>query len=122
MPKIAITVTAEGWNAPVDERFGRAAGFALVELGEGKRSISFIPNSQNRQAAQGAGTQSAETVANAGVEVLLTGHVGPKAFRALKAAGIAIYTGISGDAENALRDYEAGKLIKSTDADVESHW
>jgi len=122
MQKIAISVMKEGWDAPVDERFGRAAGFAIVELEPQGRTLRFLPNTQNRQAAQGAGIQAAETVANSGVTILLTGHVGPKAFRALKAAGIAIFTGIKGSAEDAVNDYAAGRLAEAKDADVEGHW
>ncbi len=122
MLKIVITVTRDDWDAPVDERFGRAAGFAVVELDDGKRNLLYLPNAQNRQAAQGAGIQAAETVANTGAKVLLTGHVGPKAFRALKAAGIVMFTGIKGTVEDALRDYAAGKLAEAKDADVEGHW
>ena len=122
MPKIAITVSAEGWNAAIDERFGRAAGFALLTPSGSGYDISYIPNTQNRQSDQGAGIQAAETVASAGAEILLTGHVGPKAFSTLMAAGIRIYTGISGSAETALKDYEAGRLLKSSGADVKSHW
>jgi predicted Fe-Mo cluster-binding NifX family protein len=40
--------------------------------------------------ARGAGIQAAEHVANSGAEVVLTGYVGPKAFKALQAAGIRV--------------------------------
>ena len=122
MQKIAISVAKEGWNADVDARFGRAAGFAIVVLDGEERSLQYLSNTQNLQAAQGAGIQAAETVANAGVEFLLTGHVGPKAFRALKAAGIVTYTGITGSVEDALREYAAGNLNEAINADVEGHW
>lgn len=122
MQKIAISVAKEGWNADVDARFGRAAGFAIVVLDGEERSLQYLSNTQNLQAAQGAGIQAAETVANAGVEFLLTGHVGPKAFRALKAAGIVTYTGITGSVEDALREYAAGNLNEAKNADVEGHW
>lgn len=122
MTTIAVTVSRDGWDAPVDGRFGRAAGFALIALDGQERRLTFIPNEQNRQAAQGAGIQAAETVAKAGTTVLLTGHVGPKAFRALKAAGIVMHVGVSGTLEDALRDYAAGKLTIAQEADVEGHW
>ncbi len=120
--KIAITAAGEGWDAPVDERFGRAKSFAIVTMDDDERQLHMTPNTQNLHAAQGAGIQAAQTVADQGVTVLLTGHVGPKAYRALAAGKIEIYSGISGNVKSALEDYLAGKLTKTTGADVEGHW
>jgi predicted Fe-Mo cluster-binding NifX family protein len=38
----------------------------------------------------GAGIQAAETVANKGCEIAITGSVGPNAFRTLSAAGVKV--------------------------------
>ena len=57
-----------------------------------------------------------------GASAVLTGHCGPKAFRALTAVGIDIYTGASGTARDALDQLEAGKLERATEADVGGHW
>ena len=43
------------------------------------------------QAAQGAGIQTAERLAGLGVQAVMSGYVGPKAFTALKAAGLDVY-------------------------------
>lgn len=120
--KIAITATKEGLQMPVDERFGRAQGFAIVDGDDPAGSYTYIPNTQNLQAAQGAGIQAAEHVAKTGATVLLTGHVGPKAYRALAAAKIEIYSGIKGTIAQAVEDFKAGKLTKADGADVEGHW
>jgi len=42
-------------------------------------------------AAQGAGIQAARQIANKSVDILLTGNVGPNAFRALEAVSIRVY-------------------------------
>jgi predicted Fe-Mo cluster-binding NifX family protein len=44
----------------------------------------------------GAGIQAAQTVANRGVEAVITGQIGPNAVRVLNSAGIAVYVGASG--------------------------
>jgi len=120
--KLAISATSDGWDAPVDERFGRAKCFAIITIDGDKREIENTSNTQNLQAAQGAGIQAAATVSNSGATILLTGHVGPKAFRALEAGKIEICTGVSGTVKDALEGYLAGNYKISKGADVEGHW
>lgn len=95
-PAIRIAITSEGpaLGDPVDPRFGRAAGFVLVDLPSG--TWSYVDNGSSQGMAQGAGIQAAETLARNGVQVLLTGHVGPKATSALAAAGIRVVEGVEG--------------------------
>ena len=57
-----------------------------------------------------------------GVEAVITGHVGPKAFATLRAGNVTIYTGASGTVAEALKQFEAGALEEAGDADVEGHW
>ncbi len=120
--KIAITAGGSGWDSPVDTRFGRAHTFCIITLHGAKQKIESIPNTKNMHAAQGAGIQAAETVSMAGVETLLTGHVGPKAFRALNAARIDVYCGVQGNVRQALDDFLSDKLAQASGADVEGHW
>jgi len=89
--KIAFTITTSGndLNAPLDSRFGRAPKFLVYDMDT--NTFDVIDNRQNLNAAQGAGIQSAETVARLGASCLVTGHCGPKAFRVLSAAGIKIF-------------------------------
>ena len=121
--KIAITTTGNGWDADVDGRFGRATGFVVVETEgvDGGLWLSYIDNSQDTQAQQGAGIQAAETVVRAGVGAVLTGHVGPKAFRALHAAGVEVFVGTHGTVRQALHDYRDGLLKRAESHDVEGH-
>ena len=85
-----IAVTSEGpaLTDMVDPRFGRAAGFVVVNLATG--ATSYVDNGGSQVMSQGAGIQAAENVAKAGAQVVLSGFVGPKAFTALSAAGIAV--------------------------------
>lgn len=91
-----IAVTSEGPKLTdmVDPRFGRAAGFVVVDLGTG--AVSYIDNGGSQAMAQGAGIQAAENVARAGAGVVLSGFVGPKAFQALSAAGIEVVQNVEG--------------------------
>jgi len=118
--RIAVSAKGADLDSPVDERFGRARGFMLVD-GETWAS-EHIPNTRNLEAAQGAGIQAARLVAGKGAEVVVTGHVGPKAFRTLTAAGIKVVAGASGTVREAVEAFVSGKLRGAESADVESHW
>jgi predicted Fe-Mo cluster-binding NifX family protein len=94
MNRIAVTSEGPSLDDQVDPRFGRAAGFVVVDLET--MDIQYIDNGQSQVMAQGAGIQATELVARAGVGCLLTGYVGPKAFQALSAAGIKVGQNLEG--------------------------
>ncbi len=118
--KIAFSTSGTDLNGQLDSRFGRAPRFLIYHLESD--SFELVDNTQNLNAAQGAGIQSAETVARSGAKVLITGHCGPKAFRVLSAAGIKIFNCNPVTIAEALALYREGKLEESTNADVEGHW
>lgn len=118
--KICVTSQGLDLESQVDPRFGRAAMFLLVDTDTGKFEV--IDNKQNLQAAQGAGIQTAQNVAETGAKAILTGHCGPKAFSVLTAAGIEIFVGVTGSVEQAIEAWKSGKLEKASNADVEAHW
>ena len=118
--KVAVTSQGRELSSPVDPRFGRARFFVVVDTETGEFSVA--DNAQNLNAAQGAGIQAGKNVVELGVTAVITGHVGPKAFATLQAGGIAIYTGASGTVADAVKQFTAGELIRSSGADVEGHW
>jgi predicted Fe-Mo cluster-binding NifX family protein len=118
--KIAFTTDREDLNAKLDSRFGRAAGFLVVDTET--KAHQFIDNQQNLNAAQGAGIQAAQTVLQSGAEAVVTGHCGPKAFRVLTAGGVTVYTSAAQTVVEALDKWADGKLESIEEADVEGHW
>ena len=68
------------------------------------------------------GIQAAESIVNAGAGVLLTGHCGPKAFRALQTAGVKIVLGVEGNVKTVIDKFNNGEYVFADSADVESHW
>jgi predicted Fe-Mo cluster-binding NifX family protein len=61
--------------------------------------------------AQGAGIQAAQIVARAGVDWVLTGFVGPKAFQVLEAAGIKVGQNLEGLTVRAVIDrFKSGSI------------
>jgi predicted Fe-Mo cluster-binding NifX family protein len=118
--KVAFTTSGDSLNAPLDSRFGRAPKFLIYDMDTS--AFEIVDNQQNLNAAQGAGIQSAETVARLGAKSLVTGHCGPKAFRVLTSAGIIIYNTDASTVGAALEAFKAGKLKPAKTADVEGHW
>jgi predicted Fe-Mo cluster-binding NifX family protein len=56
------------------------------------------------------------------VETVATGNVGPKAFRALNAAGIKVLLTKAGTVADAIRMFKAGELQTLDAANVDGHW
>lgn len=120
MNTIAFTTAGQELAAALDPRFGRAANFLIYDTAQ--KSTRIIENRQARSAAQGAGIQAAETIVRAGVDTLVTGHCGPKAFKVLDAAGVKVFNCTAATVDEALQELLAGKLTAAENSDVEGHW
>ncbi len=118
--KVAFTTSGDDLDAPLDQRFGRAPKFLVYDLDSD--AFTVIDNQQSVNAAQGAGIQSAEAVVHSGATSLVTGHCGPKAFRALSAAGVKIFNVDVATVASALAAYQAGELAEASSGDVDGHW
>lgn len=119
--KVAVTSQGQTMDSMVDARFGRAQWFILVDTESGEHEA--MDNKQNLNAAQGAGIQAGQNVVELGAEAVITGNVGPKAFRVLQTAGIKIYLcGSTTTAAEAVEQLKAGDLKEVDQANVEGHW
>jgi len=116
--RIAVTAQGTDLDSAMDPRFGRCRNFVIVDS-DSDKSEAF-PN-ESVMASGGAGTQSAQLLANKGVDAVVTGNVGPNAARALEAAGIKVYAAASGTVRDALQAYKVGKLSAVSGATVDSH-
>ncbi len=118
--KIAISAQGQDMNSELDPRFGRTSGFIIYDTQT--RESSFLANTQNMQAMQGAGIQTAQNVAQAGAEAVITGHVGPKAFAALQSGGIGIYLCQEPTVQAAVKAFMDDRLSPADSADKPGHW
>jgi predicted Fe-Mo cluster-binding NifX family protein len=114
--RIAVSSSGEGLEASVDPRFGRAAAFVVHDTESSETRT--IDNSSGEGAAHGAGVQAAETMSRIGADCIATGHCGPKAFAALSAAGITVYTGASGTVAEAVEAVVHGRLSVASSPDA----
>lgn len=118
--KVAVTSIDGTIEGALDERFGRCRKLVVYEA-ESKAS-SVIDNATNLNLPQGAGIQTAQNIVKAGVQAVISGHVGPKAFQVLSAAGVNIYSASNMSVGEALTRFEEGRIARLSGADVESHW
>ena len=117
--KVIITAMEENLDAPVDPRFGRCKFFLTVNTDT--MEFEVTPN-DNQSAMGGAGIQAAQIIANKGVDVVITGTVGPNAFKTLSAAGLKVYTGAQGSIREAIEQFKQGQLTESVTSTVGSHY
>jgi len=117
--KVAVTSNGGTLDSHVDPRFGRCAWFVLVETEE--MSAEAVEN-LNASLGGGAGIQSAQLVVEKDAGAVLTGNCGPNAYQTLAAAGVEVYTGVSGTVREAVEAFTRGELVPAGRANVSSHF
>jgi len=117
--KIAVTATGQDMDAEVDPRFGRCAYFLIIETEDGSFEAVENPNSG---VGSGAGIQSAQLLAERGVQALLTGNCGPNAYQTLSAAGIDVTVGCSGPVKDAVEQFRSGGTSSTEAPNVPGHF
>ncbi|RJO63619.1 MAG: dinitrogenase iron-molybdenum cofactor biosynthesis protein [Candidatus Omnitrophota bacterium] len=104
--KICITSEDKTLDSKVDPRFGRCQNFIFFDTDTGKFEAQ---ENTNAQFQGGAGIQSGQLVVSKGVKAVLTGNVGPNAHQVLSAAGVSVFTGVSGTVKEAIDGYKKGQ-------------
>ena len=117
--KICVTAVSDSLKAQIEPRFGRCPYFVIVD----PETMKFeVVQNIASGSMSGAGIQSAQTIARKGVNVLITGNVGPNAFQALSAAGIKIVTGAFGTVGEVVEKYKRGELKETEEPTVRGHF
>jgi predicted Fe-Mo cluster-binding NifX family protein len=118
--KVAVTSSDGTMEGAVDARCGRCRKF--VESAADSKTGRVMDNAADPYLSQEAGLQTARTILKAGAQAVISGHIGPKAFRMLSSAGIAIYSASNMSVAEAITRYEEGSLTKLSAADVQGRW
>ena len=117
--KICVSASSGNLDTNVDSRFGRCPYFVIVD----SETMEFTAvSNDSTNAAHGAGIQAAQTVANMGASVVITGNVGPNAFNVLSASGIKIVIGASGSIREAIENFKSGQLKEVSNPTVGGHF
>jgi predicted Fe-Mo cluster-binding NifX family protein len=117
--KIAISSRGTQPTAQVDQQFGRTKWFVLYNTETGE--WESLANEQILNLTQGAGIQAARQIIDRKVEVVLTGHCGPNAFRTLTESGVQVVLEAAGTVEEAVARFRTGELRPAAVPDVEGH-
>jgi predicted Fe-Mo cluster-binding NifX family protein len=117
--RICVSATANNLEASLDPRFGRC--LYLVIVNSETMEFEAYPNLA-ADSTGGAGIKLAQTIANEGVKVVITGNVGPNAFGVLSAAGIEIVTGAFGTVREVVEKFKRGELKRIDAPTVGGHF
>ena len=112
--KVAVSALGPSLDDTVDEAFGRARFLLVVDVDTNE--YQTIDNSVNGSALQGAGLGAAEACSGAGADAVITGHLGPKAMRALSAIDIVGYSGVGMSVREAVVAFAGGLLGELTES------
>lgn len=111
---LKIAVTYE--NGLVFQHFGHSEHFKLYDVTDGTVTGSEVVDTNGNGHGALAGFLRAH-----GVNVLICGGIGGGAKMALAQAGIQLFGGVQGDADQAVADYLAGKLSFNPDIQCSHH-
>lgn len=117
--KIAVSSDGTVLESNVDPRFGRCPYYIIYDTESNE--FKSVEN-KSGQAAGGAGIQAAQTISDMKIESVITGNIGPNAFRVLSAASIKVYSGATGSIKDAVEKFKKGGYHETTGPDVGSHY
>jgi predicted Fe-Mo cluster-binding NifX family protein len=116
--RVAVSSTGNSLDSQVDPRFGRCQVILVVDTET--LNVEALSNA-SIGVAHGAGVGAAQVVASKGIDAVITGSVGPNAFRALNAASIKIYTGVNGTVRDAVERLNRGEITETAGPTVGGH-
>ena len=109
--KVAVTYE----NGEVFQHFGRIPQFKVYEIADGKVDSSEVIDTNGTGHGALAGF-----LKDLGAEVMICGGIGGGAIAAMAEAGIKVYAGASGSADD-VASYIAGTLPESGDVTCDHH-
>ncbi len=117
--KLCITSQGDNLDSQIDTRFGRAQYFIIAD----SETLEFeAVKNGNIDGMGGVGVQSGQLISEKEVKVVLTGNVGPNAFKTLEAAKVEIITGITGTVKEVIEKYKTGELKPVEKPNVDSNF
>lgn len=105
--KIAIPSTGQDLDGEINEHFGRAERFLLIELPE--RSFTLWEN-PFKDGRGGVGSKVTSALIKEGAEVVFVDSLGPNAEEVFKEAGVQVFRDCKGGVASLLDRFERGEM------------
>jgi len=118
--KVAITSNGPELTSQIAPRFGRAHYFIVFNTDTGE--FTAHDNRLNSFSVHDVGVEAAQQMIDWGVEAVITANVDPKAFDALKAAGVAVHLGTGGTVKGAVEQFKESQLPCTIKATMKGNW
>ncbi|MHA1974076.1 MAG: NifB/NifX family molybdenum-iron cluster-binding protein [Candidatus Hodarchaeales archaeon] len=116
---IGLPSNGERLSDTLASAFGRCPFIIVYDSDNQKIVNSFFNESQS--ASGGAGIQTAQSLVNNHVEVVIAPQMGPNAWNVIKQAGIKTYTGFHGTIQDNIDKLLKGQLSEMTVARGSGH-
>ena len=107
--KIAISCQDKGIESIIDQRFGRSKYFLIVDIKDNEIVNEESVLNEGTTQGHGAGIKAAEQIGELGVNVVITGDLGPNATKVLDKLEIKSYHGY-GNAKEIIDNFINNKL------------
>lgn len=117
--KVVVTSKNDNLKAEIDPRFGRCKYLIFVDT---ETLDTEAVSNENASARGGAGIQTAQNVVDKKAEAVITGNIGPNAYRTLSAGDVKVFTGVSGTIEDVVEKFKNGELEETEKPSVGSHF
>lgn len=106
--RIAVSSNGGGMDGEVAEHFGRCPEFVIVES-EGKE-VKKMERVDNPYFKNHIPREVPKFISSLGVEVMITGGMGPRAIETFKSFGIEVIVGVNGRIKEVVERYLKGEL------------
>jgi len=116
--KVIVTANGTDLDAPASPVFGRCPVYIFVDAETMHFEATENPESDT---LRGAGIQAAGFIVERGAQAVVTGNVGPNAFRVLQASGVPVYLSGGGTVREAISAYKIERPQPVEEANVPTH-
>ena len=106
--KICVTAAAGDLDARVHWEFGRSKYFVIVD--PDTMAFEAMPNKSAGEPEKAFCIEHPQTLLNKGVDLVISGNIGPSMFHLLHTAGVDIATVTTSTVKEAVEWYKSGKL------------